>query len=83
MPELLQARDPPAVARPVLRIGFVRAARPLVEKALRGHAGPQNEPDFDVRLRELAPEAQARALDRRELDIACPASGSSARTRST
>ena len=70
MSELSQARDRLALDRPVLRIGFMRAVRPLVEKALRGQAGPRGKPDFDVRLLELAPEAQARALDRRELDIA-------------
>ena len=55
---------------PVLRIGFIRIMRPLIERALRRQGRRHNLPVFDVRLRELSSERQARALMQRELDIA-------------
>jgi DNA-binding transcriptional LysR family regulator len=70
MAELGRARERVATERPVLRIGFIRAVRPLVEQALRDQHRTQRRPAFDVRLSELTSEAQARALQRRELDIA-------------
>jgi DNA-binding transcriptional LysR family regulator len=70
MAELSRTRDRLAVDRPVLRIGFIRAMRPLVEKALRSQVKVHGIPAFDVRLLELSNEVQARALVRRELDIA-------------
>jgi DNA-binding transcriptional LysR family regulator len=68
--ELSRTRDRLAVDRPVLRIGFIRAMRPLVERGLREHSTARGVPAFDVRLQELTGEAQARALERCELDIA-------------
>jgi len=68
--ELSRTRERLAVERPVLRIGFIRAVRPLVEKALRSDARVGGAPTFDIRLLELTTEMQAVALSRRELDIA-------------
>lgn len=68
--ELSRTRDRLALERPVLRIGFIRVMRPLVEKALRGSMKASAEPTFDVRLLELDNDQQERALVRRELDIA-------------
>jgi DNA-binding transcriptional LysR family regulator len=70
MTELGRARERLKTERPVLRIGFIRPVRPLVEKALRDQQRSQRGAGFDVRLSELTSEAQARALQRRELDIA-------------
>jgi DNA-binding transcriptional LysR family regulator len=56
--------------RPVLRIGFIRLARPLLEDALRQQHSERRAPRFDVRLLEMTSEAQARALGRDELDVA-------------
>ena len=70
MAELSRTRDRLAAERPVLRVGFIRAVRPLVERALRDQSRPHGAPCFDVRLEELNPDMQARALERRELDIA-------------
>ena len=58
--ELSMTRERLEVNRPVLRIGFIRAMRPLVEKALRCHAKAQGAPAFDVRLQELTPEMRVR-----------------------
>jgi DNA-binding transcriptional LysR family regulator len=68
--ELSRTRQRLAVDRPVLRIGFMRPVRPLIESALRNQARPHGVPRFDVRLLELTADMQARALARRELDIA-------------
>jgi DNA-binding transcriptional LysR family regulator len=70
MAELSRTRERLATDRPVLRIGFIRPVRSLVENALRGQAKVHGLPSFDVRLLELHPEVQAAALARRELDIA-------------
>jgi DNA-binding transcriptional LysR family regulator len=70
MTELSRTRERLAVDQPVLRIGLIRPIRPLLEKALREQADVPDIPRFDVRLLEMGPEAQARALTRRELDIA-------------
>jgi DNA-binding transcriptional LysR family regulator len=63
-------RDRLAMERPVLRIGFIRAMRPLIERALREPTKKRNELPFDVRLIELQSEQQARKLQSRELDVA-------------
>lgn len=55
---------------PVLRVGFIHAVRPLVERALRKLVNAHRIPDFNLRLFELSTEAQERALARNELDIA-------------
>jgi DNA-binding transcriptional LysR family regulator len=70
MAELSRTRDRLAHDRPVLRIGFARPVGPLVQRALRAPATASGVPAFDVRLQELTSEMQARALERRELDIA-------------
>jgi DNA-binding transcriptional LysR family regulator len=68
--ELSRTRDRLALERPVLRVGFIRVMRPLVEKALRGSMKSSAEAAFDVRLLELDSDRQERALMSRELDIA-------------
>jgi len=68
--ELARTRDRLAREQPVLRIGFIRVMRPLVEKALRSQAKANGVFDFDARLFELTSEKQARALSSHELDIA-------------
>jgi DNA-binding transcriptional LysR family regulator len=70
MAELTRTRDRLALDRPVLRVGFIRPMRPLVARALRSHGKAPGATPFDVRLLELTAEAQARALELRELDIA-------------
>lgn len=70
MVELSRTRERLAVERPVLRVGFIRLMRPIVERALRSQDAAQGSSAFDVRLLELQSEQQARALMRRELDIA-------------
>lgn len=70
MAELSRTRDRLSLDRPVLRVGFIRPMRPLVELALRSQARSSGPPPFEVRLLELTPEMQARALETRELDIA-------------
>jgi DNA-binding transcriptional LysR family regulator len=70
MAELSRTRDRLAVDSPVLRIGFIRLMRPLVERALRGQLKAHGIPAFEVRLLELPSEVQARALARREIDVA-------------
>lgn len=66
--ELSQARGRVALDRPLLRIGFIRIMRPIVEHALRMALGERG--DVEVRLVELHSERNARMLDERELDIA-------------
>jgi DNA-binding transcriptional LysR family regulator len=68
--ELVRTRERIARSAPVLRIGFIPAARPLLEQALRTLPKVRGIPSFEVRLFELATDKQARALGRRELDIA-------------
>ena len=75
MATLSRARDWLAAERPVLRIGFIRPMRPLVERALRGQLSSRQAQGFEVRLFELPADAQAHALERRELDIAISYNG--------
>lgn len=69
MTELARTRDRLAVERPVLRIGFIRPLRPLLETALRAQAGVRGGPRFDVRLLELTGELQASALTHETLRL--------------
>jgi DNA-binding transcriptional LysR family regulator len=64
------ARDRLAVERPVLRVGFIRAIRPLIEQTLRALGVQPGDAQFDVRLAELPSEQQARRLRNREIDVA-------------
>jgi len=68
MVELSRTRDRLA-ERPVLRIGFIRPMRVLVQRALCERSNARGA-SFEVSLVELTTERQARALARRELDIA-------------
>jgi len=68
--ELSRTCERLATDRPVLRIGFIRPVRPLIDRALRALTRLNGNAAFDVRLLELTAEAQASALVRRELDIA-------------
>ena len=63
-------RDRLLPSRPVLRIGFIRAVRLIVEEALCGQATRRKRPGFDVRLLEMTTDEQMKALARRDLDIA-------------
>ncbi|MEY4578178.1 MAG: hypothetical protein RL701_2881 [Pseudomonadota bacterium] len=68
--ELTRTRERLAMERPVLRIGYMRLLRPLIETALRSHVKAHDIPDYQVRLQEQLTEPPALALMRRELDIA-------------
>jgi DNA-binding transcriptional LysR family regulator len=70
MAELSRTRDRLDRHGPVLRIGYIRAVRVLVENALRSQAQVPGMPAYEVRLLELTSDKQASALARRELDIA-------------
>jgi DNA-binding transcriptional LysR family regulator len=70
MAVLSQTRDRLALEHPVLRIGFIRPVRSLLEAALYQRTKAATGEAFEVRLLELSSERQARALANRELDIA-------------
>ncbi len=53
----------------ILRIGFIRVVRPILERVLR-ELGAACEGSFDVELFELSSEAQGRKMNVRELDVA-------------
>lgn len=67
--ELERTRARVAMNRPIVRIGFNRASRPLVERALRELVPPRETSAFDVQLFELSSEAQANKLRTGELDV--------------
>ncbi|HVU05515.1 MAG TPA: LysR family transcriptional regulator [Polyangiaceae bacterium] len=67
---LSTTRERLANDRPLLRLGYVAPVRPLIVSALRSQLTGDGREAFDVRLSELGGEAQSRALERRELDIA-------------
>lgn len=67
--ELERTRARVATRQPMVRIGFNRASRPLVERALRELVHPRKANAFDVQLFELSSEAQAARLRRGELDV--------------
>ena len=67
--QLSDCRRRTALRRPMLRIGFIRIMRPMVERALRGASGA-GDAGFDVRLVELRTEHHPRKLLSGELDLA-------------
>lgn len=67
---LEKERERIKVECPVLRVGFVRMMRPLVERAVRTRVTTQTSKTVEFRLFELTSEQQARALAARELDVA-------------
>jgi DNA-binding transcriptional LysR family regulator len=65
MTELTHTRDRLLLDHPVLRIGFIRPMRALLERALRERIKVPGIPTFDVRLLEMNAELLARACSPR------------------